>query len=331
MQKSQNETIANTSASHAVKPHHTCKYNTTPSRRPREPRRKFKTKKTGKIQNPPFSAQSDNFRVHKNHPIDFPLSSKPEHPENVSKYNSKSLQKPDVTPCDTTHLPHNLDKIFDVKRLLTRDSAVKRFLTRDPTVNSLKTVTPHTTDKLSPPTYIHTYGRCTSHNTKANMARTPPRRSRSTPRHQHNALKILQVKILRKLNTVQHFIICNNASTSTVSMATYRQQQALLVRTQIHQLMALLDETPTEFPNHDDFKQYHGIFEFYRSMVYREEIRLDKIIDDLQDYVTYTTEHGIPRPPIHPNPHMIPYSLNDFMAEISDSSSSDDDDDVNTA
>jgi len=114
-------------------------------------------------------------------------------------------------------------------------------------------------------------------------------------------------------------------------MATYRQQQALLVRTQIHQLMALLDEAPTEFPNHDDFKHYHGIFEFYRSMVYREEIRLDKIIDDLQDYVTYTIEHGIPRPPIHPNPHMIPYSLNDFMAEISDSSSSNDENDVNTA
>ncbi len=62
--------------------------------------------------------------------------------------------------------------------------------------------------------------------------------------------------------------------------------------------------------------------------LYREEIRLDKIIDDLQDYVNYTHEHGIPRPPVHPNPHLIPYSLSDFMAEISDGSSSDDDDDV---
>jgi hypothetical protein len=337
MQKSKNETIANTSASHAVKPHHTYKNNTTHSRRPREPKRKFQSQKTGKIHNPSFSDQSDNFRVRKNHPIGFPLSCKPENPENVSKYNSQSLQKHDVTPCDISHLPHNLDKIYDVKRLLTRDSAVKRLLTRDSavkrlltrdsTVNSLKPVTPHTTDNLSPPTY----GRCVPHKTKTNMTRTPPRRSRSTPRHQHNALKFLQAKILRKLNTVQHFIICNNAPISTVSMATYRQQQALLVRTQIHQLMALLDEAPTTFPNHDDFQHYHGIFEFYRSMVYREEIRLDKIIDDLQDYVTYTIEHGIPRPPIHPNPHMIPYSLNDFMAEISDSSSSDDENYVNTA
>jgi hypothetical protein len=63
-------------------------------------------------------------------------------------------------------------------------------------------------------------------------------------------------------------------------------------------------------------------------MVYREEIRLDKIIDDLQDYVTYTNEHGIPRPPIHPNPHIIPYGLSQIIADISDSSSSDDDDDV---
>ncbi len=61
-------------------------------------------------------------------------------------------------------------------------------------------------------------------------------------------------------------------------MVTYRQQQALAVRAQIHQLMALLDEVSTEFPQNDDFKHYHGIFEFCRSMVYREEIRLDKII-----------------------------------------------------
>ncbi len=123
-----------------------------------------------------------------------------------------------VTPlthtCDTRHLPHNLDQISDVKRLLTRD----------PTVNTLKTVTPDTTAKLPKPNHINTTGRSTSHNTKTKMARTSPRRSRSIPRHQHNDLKFLQVKILRKLNTVQHFIICNNAPISTVSMATYRQQ-----------------------------------------------------------------------------------------------------------
>ncbi len=63
-------------------------------------------------------------------------------------------------------------------------------------------------------------------------------------------------------------------------------------------------------------------------MVYREEIRLDKIIDDLQEYVQYTQDHGVPRPPIQPNPHLIPYGLSDMMAEISDSSTDDDTDDT---
>ncbi len=111
-------------------------------------------------------------------------------------------------------------------------------------------------------------------------------------------------------------------------MATYRRQTALTLRTQIRQAFELLDQVPTTFPQEENFKHYRGIFDYLRSMVYREEIRLDKIIDDLQDYVNYTLEHGIPRPPVHPNPHMTPYSLNDFMAEISGSSSSDDDDDV---
>jgi hypothetical protein len=207
-------------------------------------------------------------------------------------------------------------------------SDVHKLYHEDPTFNILKNVTPHTTDKFSPPTPCAPTGRYTSQTTKDKMARTPPRRSRSTTRHLHNALKILQVKILQKLNTIQHFIICKTAPISTVSMATYSQQQALAVRTQIRQLMDLLNEVPTEFPNHEDFKHYHGIFEYCRSMVYREEIRLDKIIDDLQDYVTKTNEHGIPRPPIHPNPHIIPYGFPQIMAEIYDSSSSDDGDDV---
>ena len=63
-------------------------------------------------------------------------------------------------------------------------------------------------------------------------------------------------------------------------------------------------------------------------MVYREEIRLDKIIDDLQEYVQYTQEHGVPRPPINPNPHTIPYGLRNIMTDISDSSSDDTDGDT---
>ena len=73
------------------------------------------------------------------------------------------------------------------------------------------------------------------------------------------------------------------------------------------------------------------MFTYFRGMVYREEIRLDKIIDDLQEYVQYTQDHGVPRPPIQPNPHLIPYGLRDMMAEISDSSTDDDTDDAPTS
>jgi hypothetical protein len=81
-------------------------------------------------------------------------------------------------------------------------------------------------------------------------------------------------------------------NTSFISHAVYRLPSRAL--------------TTTTFPDEENFRHYRGIFEYLRSMVYREEIRLDKIIDDLQDYVTYTLEHGIPRPPVHPNPHLIP-------------------------
>jgi hypothetical protein len=63
-------------------------------------------------------------------------------------------------------------------------------------------------------------------------------------------------------------------------MATYRRQTALTIRTQIRQVFDLLDQAPTTFPDDENFRHYRGIFEYFRSMVYLEEIRLDKIIDD---------------------------------------------------
>ena len=265
--------------------------------------------KTGKNRKTIRLHQSEHFR-HK-------------HQENVSKYNFLSQHQVDVKHAvptsDNNGLHNRLGRISDVNRLHTNN----------PTVNLLDTTTFRPIASVFPPPLRHSTSFSNLHNIKNKMARTPTRRSRN----QHNTLKRLQVQILQKINTIQHFIICNTAPVTTVSMATYRRQTALTIRTQIRQVFDLLDQTPTTFPDEENFRHYRGIFEYLRSMVYREEIRLDKIIDDLQDYVTYTLEHGIPRPPVHPNPHMIPYSLNDFMAEISDSSSSDDDDDTlaNTA
>jgi hypothetical protein len=141
-------------------------------------------------------------------------------------------------------------------------------------------------------------------------------------------MKELQIRILQKLHHIQHFNICNNTPVTTVSMALYRRNMALNVRDHINTATALLDQEPLELPDASRFRHYHAMFIYFRGMVYREEIRLDKIIDDLQEFVQYTQDHGVPRPPIQPNPHLIPYGLRDIMAETSDSSTDDDDEDT---
>jgi hypothetical protein len=147
--------------------------------------------------------------------------------------------------------------------------------------------------------------------------------------NQEQNLKELQIRILQKIHHIQHFNICNNAPVTTVSMALYRRHMALNVRDHINTATALLDQEPLELPDAFRFRHYHAMFTYFRGMVYREEIRLDKIIDDLQEYVQYTQDHGVPRPPIQPNPHLISYGLSDMMAEaISDSSTDDDDEDT---
>jgi len=164
------------------------------------------------------------------------------------------------------------------------------------------------------------------------MARSPAPHVRITTRRQHDRqekrLKELQIKILQKLHHIQHFNLCNTAGVTTVSMALYRRNTALTVREHINSAMDLLNQEPQQLPDETRFGHYHATFTFYRGMVYREEIRLDKIIEDLQEYVQYTQEHGVPRPPINPNPHTIPYGLRNIMADISDSSSDDTDGDT---
>ncbi len=149
------------------------------------------------------------------------------------------------------------------------------------------------------------------------------RPTRFTYDRQEKRLKELQIKILQRLHHIQHFNICNNAAVTTVSMALYRRNTALTVREQINSAMDLLNQEPQQLPDENRFRHYHATFTFYRGMVYREEIRLDKIIDDLQEYVQYSQEHGVPRPPIHPNPHRFPSGLRNILVDISDSSSDD--------
>jgi hypothetical protein len=108
------------------------------------------------------------------------------------------------------------------------------------TVNLLDTDNSKTTDQVFSPHQGNSTSFPISHNIKNKMACTPNRHSRSIPRPQHHTLKLLQVQILQKLNTIQHFIICNTAPVTTVSMATYRQQTALTMRTQIRQIFGSL-------------------------------------------------------------------------------------------
>ena len=61
-------------------------------------------------------------------------------------------------------------------------------------------------------------------------------------------------------------------------------------------------------------------------MLYREEIRIDKMLDDIREYLTYTNAYGIPPPPFS-----VPYSLQEHLADVTDSSSDDEDDQSFTA
>ncbi len=133
------------------------------------------------------------------------------------------------------------------------------------------------------------FSQTTNHNTNHKMARSPAQHVRRPTRFQYDRqeqrLKNFQIKILRKLHHIQHFNICNNAAVTTVSMALYRRNTALRVREHINFAMDLLNRESQELPDEIQFRHYHTTFTFYRGMVYREEIRLDKIIDDLQEYV----------------------------------------------
>jgi hypothetical protein len=53
-------------------------------------------------------------------------------------------------------------------------------------------------------------------------------------------------------------------------------------------------------------------------MLYREEIRIDKMLDDIQEYIEYINAYGIPPPPF-----TVPYSLQEHLADVTDTSSTD--------
>jgi hypothetical protein len=202
---------------------------------------------------------------------------------------------------------------------------VKRVSNPKLTVEKLQTETAHKASHRPTPQSV---SQTPNNNSNSTMARRPAQHTRTRLQNdrQEKRLKELQMKILQKLHHIQHFNICNTAAVPTVSMALYRRNTALTVREHINSAMDLLNQEPQQLPEEIRFRHYPAIFTLYRGMVYREEIRLDKIIDDLQEYVQYTQEHGVPRPPINPNPNTIPYGLRNILADISDTSSDDEDD-----
>jgi hypothetical protein len=205
----------------------------------------------------------------------------------------------DVNPVAFPHaenfLPHDLGRISDVKGLHTPHPTVRHSQDETPTItHDNPHALPSTPATLKP-----------NQNPNTKMARSPNQHVRRITRrqydHQEQNMKKLQIRILQKLHHIQHFNICNNAPVTTVSMALYRRNMALNVRDHINTATALLDQEPLELPDASRFRHYHAMFTYFRGMVYREEIRLDKIIDDLQEFVQYTQDHGVPRPPIQPN------------------------------
>ncbi len=139
----------------------------------------------------------------------------------------------DVNQVAGSQLPHNLGRIYDVKKITNPKPIVGRVK------NDTDQDTSHTPTTQS-------VSQTTSHNTNHKMARNPAQHIRR-PTHfqydrQEKRLQELQIKILQKLHHIQHFNICNNAAVTTVSMALYRRNTALTVRENIRSAMDLLNQ-----------------------------------------------------------------------------------------
>ncbi len=103
-------------------------------------------------------------------------------------------------------------------------------------------------------------------------------------------MELVEQRILRRLDEIQSFIICNTAAApvTTAAAALYRQRMALPYRERAHRdVLQSIETELNSLPETRQFHHYSTVFELYCGMAYREEIRLDKITDDLQDYLEY--------------------------------------------
>ena len=268
-------------------------------------------RQTGIFQTSEFFNQPKNKQNHENSLIGKQNPDEKQIPEKVNSYIFKNNYRDDVEDNHLGNVPNNPDKIYDVKRLLPHLQ----------TVNSLNKNTTNIPPTLSNDPTMDTPSH---HNTKINMARTPQkherRHGRKIDRLHERILKIMEKRILQRLDRIQSFNICNAGPISTQIEALHRQNNAMRFQDEVRSLFELIESGQNYTSPTSKFKHYYETFETYKSMVYREEMRIDKMLEDIRDYLEYTNAHGIPPPPF-----TVPYSLQEHLADVTDTSSTDDD------
>ncbi len=257
-----------------------------------------------------FFHQSQNKTNKKPSPIGQQNPDEKQIPKKANSYNFKNDYHDDVENPHFGNVPNYHDKIYDVHGLLPHLA----------TVNSLDTVP---TQVPTPPHEL-TEGPPHFHNTKSNIAFTPKRQekrqSRRIDKLQNRILQIMQNRILQRLDAIQSFNICNGGPIVNDIDVLHRQNGAMNMRHDTRSLFDLITSGQHYAQNDPKFMHFYATFDTYKGMLYREEIRLDKMLDDVRDYLQYINAHGIPPPPF-----TVPYSLQEHLADVTDTSNSDDD------
>jgi hypothetical protein len=138
--------------------------------------------------------------------------------------------------------------------------------------------------------------------------RQEKRQSRRIDQLQNKILNIMQTRILQRLDQIQSFNICNGGPIRTELDALQRQNGALRMRDDVRSLFDLIASGQNYGQNESKLNHYYATFEIYKGMLYREEIRIDKMLDDIREYLTYTNAYGIPPPPFS-----VPYSVQEHL------------------
>ena len=267
-------------------------------------------RQTGIFQTSVFFNQSQNKTNQQHSPIGPQNTDEKQIPEKANSYNFKNNYHDDVEDHHVGNVPNYHYKIYDVKRLLPHLA----------TVNSLNTVP----NQVPTPPHELTEDPPQIHITKSNMVftikRQEKRQSRRIDKLQNRILNIMQTRILNRLDNIQSFNICNGGPIINEIDALHRQNGAMKMRQDIRSLFDLISSGQHYGQNAPKFMHFYATFETYKGMLYREEIRIDKMLDDVRDYLQYTNAHGIPPPPF-----TVPYSLQEHLADVTDTSSFDDD------